>query len=560
MLDPGGLIAVTCRVMTPRVVAIGGGKGGVGKSLVAANVGIFLATLGKRVVLVDGSFGAPNLHIFAGVPRPTRSLSEALAPGGPTLDELAVATHVPGVRLVAGVSDPPWVAEPGPAGVKIIADQLRQLPADWVVVDLGSGLGSHTLELFLEADIGLLVAVPDPTSIELMHRFIKAAFLKHLERKHLTHLAPGRHRGSPDSVVPGGAEPRLEGGTPSPLEVYLGAVEAQAPELPQLREAILGFAPHLVINAARSKSDMELGRAVASVVRRRLGAPIRYLGHLEYDEAVWASTRRRRPLLIEHPETRVAKCFERVARGLLAVRPPSMDGEVLPADSHYELLEVPPTASFEDIRRANRRIRDIYGAESIAISGLFDPASLEAVHRRLDLAYTSLMDAAKRKEYDMELFPDGVPMPVSLPAQPLGAEVLTPRQPAKVDDPATLAARPPMPDITPHTEFTGPLLRQIREAIGIELREIAERSKIGMAYLNALEAEVFTKLPAAVYVRGFLSEYARALGLDGERVKQTYLARFRATRPSADDEDEHRDHRERKTTDGLVTIGKPVKP
>src|SRR6266705_1970698 len=100
--------------MTPRVVAIGGGKGGVGKSLVAANVGIFLATLGKRVVLVDAAFGQANLHIFAGVPRPSRSLSEALVTGGPRLAELQVPTHVPGVKLIAGVYDPPWIAEPGP--------------------------------------------------------------------------------------------------------------------------------------------------------------------------------------------------------------------------------------------------------------------------------------------------------------------------------------------------------------------------------------------------------------------------------------------------------------
>ncbi|HEU0034433.1 MAG TPA: helix-turn-helix domain-containing protein [Kofleriaceae bacterium] len=517
------------------MVAIAGGKGGVGKSLVAANVGIFLSTLGKKVVLVDGSFGAPNLHIFAGVPRPARSLSEALAANGPPLTELAVATHVPNVRLVAGVYDPPWVAEPGTSRVQVIAEQLRKFPADWVVVDLGPGLAAPTLELFLEADIGLIVAVPDPTSIELMHRFVRAAFLKHLERKGLAHLAHGK------SVA---ADPLAhEGGTPSALEIYLAAVEDQAPELDELRDAILGFAPHLVINSARSKSDMELGRAVASVMRRRLAAQVRYLGHLEYDEAVWASTRRRRPLLIEHPETRIAKCIERVARGILAVRPPTTDGDVLPPDSHYELLEVPPTASFEDIRRANRRIRDIYGAESIATSGLYDPASLEAVHRRLDLAYTTLMDAAKRKDYDMELFPDGVPMPVTPPSQPLGVDVLPPRPPAKVDDPATIATRPPMPEITPTTEFSGPLLRQIREAIGIELREIAERSKIGMAYLHALEGELFAKLPAAVYVRGFLAQYARALGLDAERVKQTYLARFKAARPSPDDEDDHRDQR-----------------
>ncbi|MBA3454680.1 MAG: helix-turn-helix domain-containing protein [Deltaproteobacteria bacterium] len=527
--------------MTPRVVAIGGGKGGVGKSLVAANVGIFLATLGKRVILVDGAFGAANLHIFAGVPRPARTLSEALAAGGPPLVDIAVPTYVPGVRLIAAVNDPPWIAEPGPQFVRQICEQLRQLPADWVVVDLGPGLGSPTLELFLEADIGLLVAVPDPTSIELMHRFIKAAFLKSLDRKGLAHLAHPRK-----------ALRELEGGTPSPLEIWLGAVEDQAPEIDELRAAILGFAPHLVINSARSKSDMELGRAVASVTRRRVGVPIRYLGHLEYDEAVWASTRRRRPLLIEHPETRVAKCFERVARGLMAVQPPKIDGEVLPSDSHYEMLEVPPTASFEDIRRANRRIRDIYGGESIAISGLYDPASLEAVHRRLDLAYTTLMDAAKRKDYDMELFPDGVPMPVSVPSQ---SDALPTRPPAKVDDPATMVARPPMPDVSPHTEFSGPLLRQIREAIGIELREIAEKSKIGMAYLVALEGEVWSKLPAAVYVRGFLAEYARAVGLDGERVKQTYLARFRAARPSPDDEEEAA--RDRRPVEGL---SRPVKP
>jgi flagellar biosynthesis protein FlhG len=520
--------------MTPRVVAIAGGKGGVGKSLVAANVGIFLATLGKRVILVDAAFGAPNLHIFAGVPRPARTLSETLAVDGPSLADLAVGTHVPGVRLIGGTLDPPWVANLGPTEVKRIADQLHTLPADWVVVDLGPGLANATLELFLEAEIGLLVAVPDPTSIELMHRFVRAAFHKSLERRGLAHLAQLPHLDA------------HEGGAASALDIYLAAVGAKADDVGALRDAILGFSPHLVINSARSKSDMELGRAVASAARRRLGTPIRYLGHLEYDEAVWASTRRRRPLLIEHPETRIAKCFERVARGLLAVRPPSAandssglrmlgtDSEVLPSDSHYDLLEVAPTASFEDIRRANRRIRDIYGAESIAVSGLYDPASLEAVHRRLDLAYTTLMDAAKRKDYDSELFPDGVPMPV----QPPNDTAPITRPPAKQDDPATLAARPPMPELGPRTEFSGALLRQIREAVGVELREIAERSKIGMAYLHALEAEVFAKLPAPVYIRGFLAEYARALGLDAERVKQTYLERYRAARGPADSDDE----------------------
>ena len=238
---------------------------------------------------------------------------------------------------------------------------------------------------------------------------------------------------------------------------------------------------------------------------------------------------RRRPLLVEHPESRVAKCFERLARGLASLRRPVLDGEgeILPPDSHYDLLEVAPTASFEDIRRANRRIRDVYGAESVAISGLYDPASLEAVHRRLDLAYTTLMDAAKRKEYDLELFPDGVPAAPPPPQSPIEAAAATPAASPQA------AVRPPMPEIEPRTEYSGPLLRQIREACGVELREIAERSKIGMAYLQALEDEIFTKLPAGVYVRGFLAEYGRILGLDVERVKDTYLERYRAARSGA---------------------------
>jgi flagellar biosynthesis protein FlhG len=500
------------------VVAVAGGKGGVGKSLVAANVGIFLATIGKRVVIVDAALGTPNLHVFAGVQRPTRSLSECLVPHGPHLDELTVATPVPALRLIAGVGDPSWIAQPRPTMVRRLAAQLRELSADWVVVDLGPGMGSWVLDLFLEADTGIVVANPDPTSVELMHRFVRAAFLQRLRRLglgELAHLPPAEMRAH-------------EGGMIAPLDLYLRSVASGDPRIGELRRAVLGFGPELVINAVRSKADMELGRAVAAVARRRLGVPIQYLGHLEYDEAVWVSTRRRRPLLVEHPESRVAKCFERLARGLASLRRPVLDGEgeILPPDSHYDLLEVAPTASFEDIRRANRRIRDVYGVESVAISGLYDPASLEAVHRRLDLAYTTLMDAAKRKEYDLELFPDGVPAPPPPPQSPVEAAA------APVASPQA-AVRPPMPEIGPRTEYSGPLLRQIREACGVELREIAERSKIGMAYLQALEDETFTKLPAGVYVRGFLAEYARSLGLDVERVKDSYLERYRSARGGA---------------------------
>lgn len=503
----------------PRVIAVAGGKGGVGKSLLAANVGIFLATLGKRVVLVDGALGGATLHIFTGMTRAARTLSEALLSPDVSLADLVVPTPVPGLRMVAGISDPAWVASPDEEQVARIIRGVREIDADVVMLDLGSGTQADILDLFLAADVGLLVAVPEPSSIELLYRFVRAAFMRKLEHAHLLEtLAPIIEQ---VDTAPSGI--------PAPLDLYLRAVDTDAELASRLEREILDFRPHLVVNSARSKADMELGRALASAMRRRLGLPITYLGHLEYDEAVWVAVRRRRPLLIEHPESRVSKCLEKMARRLIAAPPPrpNQTERVQVGDSHYELLEIAPTASFEDIRRANRRIREIYARESIVVGGLFTDEMLDQLNRRFDEAYATLMDAGKRKAYDHELFPDGVP---SRTAERMA---LTP---PKVEIQPT--ERPPMPQLAKETVYTGALMKQVREAQGIELREIAERTKIGMAYLQSIEEENFTKLPAAVYVRGFLVEYSKVVGLDASRVVETFLERYRTTRAAIEEEQE----------------------
>jgi flagellar biosynthesis protein FlhG len=124
------------------------------------------------------------------------------------------------------------------------------------------------------------------------------------------------------------------------------------------------------------------------------------------------------------------------------------------------------------------------------------------------------MDPPRRKAYDQALFPDGIP------AGKVG-------EPGHRATPEPAAERPTPPTIPVDAEFTGALLQRVREARGLELREISERTKVGMGYLAAIEEEDFARLPAPVYVRGFLAEYARMLGLDATRVLETYFERFR---------------------------------
>jgi flagellar biosynthesis protein FlhG len=97
-----------------------------------------------------------------------------------------------------------------------------------------------------------------------------------------------------------------------------------------------------------------------------------------------------------------------------------------------------------------------------------------------------------------------------------------------VTKPRGQPAPPPEPKVVlhPDTEYTGAILRQVREAQGVELLEITARTKIGMSYLKAIELEDFASLPALVYTRGFVGEIAKFLELDHQQVVKTYIKRF----------------------------------
>jgi flagellar biosynthesis protein FlhG len=163
-------------------------------------------------------------------------------------------------------------------------------------------------------------------------------------------------------------------------------------------------------------------------------------------------------------------------------------------------------------------VREVYGHDSMVVRGLYAREELDALARRIEEAYDTLIAADRRRRYELELFPEGhprAPTPIGGAPPPSGEPPAPPPQP-----------REPPPDIGPDTEYTGMLLRKVRESRGIELADISQKTKIGMQHLRNLEAERFGEMPAPVYVRGFLVEYARYLKLDARAVSASYLARY----------------------------------
>ena len=496
-----------------RIIAIGGGKGGVGKSLLAANLGIYLAQLGKRVILIDADLGGANLHTFVGVERPSVTLGDFFDKRVARIEDCVVDTAVKGLGLVSGEGDPLWAANPRPATKNRLINQVREIDTDYLICDLPPGSGFIALDFFLVAHIGILVVVPEPTSVENTFRFIKSAFLRRLRDIQKVDKLP--------------VDRTFEGGMPSPLDLYHAAKDNDPALATRVLNEIHNFRPRLVVNQTRTRADLDLGAQLRSAGRRRLGLNIDYLGHLESDDAVWGAVRKRRPLVVESPESKVSKNVERIVRKVLAIDqtdrnlshdPPKRTEE----QTLYEVLEIDPGASDEDIRRANKRMREMYAADSMVVCGLYTPERLAVVHQRMEEAYDTLLDPEKRKVYDIKLFPDGIP---TRPTPTAGVSPIAPTTPVK-DDMTPMRVELPEPIIDASTEISGELLKKLREARHIELAEISQRTKVSVHHLRSIEDEAWASMPAQVYLRGFLVEYARFMRLDVQHVTRSYLARY----------------------------------
>lgn len=503
------------------VVAIGGGRPGVGKTLLSVNLAVYLAQLGRHVVLCDADpFGA-SLHTMLGVQRPPL-VTKTEVRGKESL----VPTSVPGLWLLPAVYDP-WAVAPKRASRQSHwLRQLGDLDVDYVVMNLGASLVPASLDMFAEADVQICVSAPEPPAIEATYRFCRATFVRRLRR------ALMRERFKLRVVERALASlPPL----PSPRELIIEIARFDEP-VANVAATVLGaLRPRLVIGRTRLRRDLELGPAMASLAARHLGVSLDYMGHVEQDDAAWLTARRCRPLLIDAPTSKAARNLERVARRLLALLAqqamrPQLAGPVearsLTAPmTLYDVLGLQRGATDDEIRRAFKVKREIYNEGSLPLTGLLDDGRVREEQARIVEAYDTLLDPPRRRAYDVSVFPDDAN---DVPA--LGVRVPTATEAELAALRAELAR-----EISPETTFTGAFLRRARESLGIELQDVAAQTKISSAHLRAIEEDDFAALPAAVYVRGFLVQVARVLRLDPSHVSKSYLKRLHRSRADGDE-------------------------
>lgn len=292
-----------------QVWSVGGGKGGIGKSLLTAALGVQLARVGRKVVLVDADLGGANLHTCLGLAGPPLTLGDFICRRVERIEDVLVETGVPGLRLISGSADFLGAANIKYAQKVRVLNRIRALDVDIILMDLGAGTSFNIIDFFLISDVGILTVVPEPTSIENGYRFIKSALYRKLRAAAPTEAVR--------SIVDSALDQKNPLGIRTPLDL-LAAVEREDPSsVAILKQQMAGFHPRFVVNQVRDPSDVAIGHQLVTACSRHLGVKATYAGYVPFDDAVWRCVRQRRLFASALPDSPAAQKVRELARGLM---------------------------------------------------------------------------------------------------------------------------------------------------------------------------------------------------------------------------------------------------
>ena len=275
------------------LISVASGKGGVGKSVVSANLALALAKNGRQVILADLDVGGADAHIMFGELTPPLTLTDFLNKRVPRLEDVAIPiTLHPNLRLIPGTGETLATANMAYARKKRLMKQFQELRADAVVIDIGAGTNYHALDFFLMGDIHLAVATPEPTSVLDLYRFIKLAAIRRvlacfLARSPVSDILSNRDFHSVEEVM-----------------TVAGATDTEGRDI--AAAALQSFRPGLIINRASNNSQVNT-LYLRKILHQYVGGDLMLLGEIPEDPAVPQSVRKFLPVIEAAPTSLAAK-------------------------------------------------------------------------------------------------------------------------------------------------------------------------------------------------------------------------------------------------------------
>lgn len=246
-----------------RSLAVTSGKGGVGKTQIAANIAVAMAKTGMRVLLLDADLGLASLDLALGL-KPENDLLQVIN-GECDIEEIMVEGPA-GVQLLPACPGRYEMANLGPRERATLANAVAKVADQFhiLIIDTGAGINSNAVEFASSADEVLLVSTPDPTSLRDAYAMAKV------------------------------------------LHKRTGVERIQ-----------------LVANQVASEQEgIELHNRIDSIVKRFLDLDLAYLGCVPRDESVRQAVAAGEPFVLRSPRSIATRAMEGIVRRLTETTSP----------------------------------------------------------------------------------------------------------------------------------------------------------------------------------------------------------------------------------------------
>lgn len=288
--------------------AIGGGKGGSGKTFITSSMATYLAKKDKRAILFDFDIGGANLNSFLGIDMPKRSLSSFFEKGAP-LNELIERTGIPNLRLITGdihslTSDKIKYSQK----LKLFR-HVKILNSQYVLIDLGAGSHHNTLDAFLMADKKIAIIEPEVIAVENFYHFIKNALFRRIRislrdygfKEFIEHIWNIREKYKIKNLWD------LIAWFKDSFS-FIGDI---------LDKELEEFKVYLIVNKVRNREDIYMGSFIKSAFKKYTNIQIKYVGYIEFDDSVWKAVRNRRPYMLRYVSSSCAQEIETLTKNLV---------------------------------------------------------------------------------------------------------------------------------------------------------------------------------------------------------------------------------------------------
>ncbi|MCL1836683.1 MAG: P-loop NTPase [Treponema sp.] len=310
-----------------RIIPVASGKGGVGKSLVSANLGVAFAQAGQRVVVADLDLGASNLHLVLGHHAPQLGIGTFLSNTKSNFADVIVDTDVRGLRFIPGDTEIPGTANLKTIQLKSLVKELVALQddTDILLLDLGAGTHQSILDFFLLSPQGLIVSAPAVTAVLNAYVFLKNTVFR-LMFNSFTKSSKARKYVE-----------KLQSDSSGPQKMYIPKI---LPEIQNIDKnsyntfvsRLERLHPRLIMNMVDEPKDADVAMKIRRSCEEYLDLKIEHLGVIYRDVIQDKALASRLPIVLYKPQAMLSQAIYRIADKILQ----SEEDSILPSEQQIE--------------------------------------------------------------------------------------------------------------------------------------------------------------------------------------------------------------------------------